>query len=394
MLKSVLDDEKKCCACFSCMNICPKNSISMKKEKNGAIYPKIDSEKCIGCHLCRKVCPIENKAETEKLKKVYATYSKNEEIHEKSNSGGLSYIIASEIIKEDGIVYGAVMNAAKVQHERISDPKDLYKIQGSKYVHSHMNQCVTQISSDLKLGKKVVFFGTPCQVAAVKNYIKNRQNLLLVDILCHGVPTQDSLKSGIELETKEHIKSISFRDGKKYRFKLEDKNENSVIVPYRMSYWLNGFVEGYIFRENCYSCKYAEVDRCGDITLGDFWGLDKDIQGFKERDKGINLVMINTENGQNMWNTIKNELNYMERTIQEAIPHNHPLSYPSAYPNRYDKFINIYCNHGGKKALMFAYPKKTIFIAIRRGLRHFPVLYNAMKKIPKIGNKIAEYPTM
>lgn len=91
------------------------------------------------------------------MKKVYATYSKNEEIHEKSNSGGLSYIIASEIIKEDGIVYGAVMNAAKVQHERISDPKDLYKIQGSKYVHSHMNQCVTQISSDLKLGKKVVF---------------------------------------------------------------------------------------------------------------------------------------------------------------------------------------------------------------------------------------------
>ena len=281
------------------------------------------------------------------------------------------------------------MIGMEVRHIRVTLLKDIDKIQGSKYVHSHMYDIYKQVEYDLKKNIPIVFIGTPCQIAGVLcylNYIPD--NLILIDILCHGVSSLDCFLCGINLETKKAVSSVSFRDGNKYCLKGYDNGGKYIFkTPYRASYWLNGFVEGYIFRENCYSCKYAGKNRCGDITIGDFWGLKNDY----DISKGVNLVAINSDKGMELWEKISNSFIFEERKLEEAIPYNHPLRESAHKPVKYDRFCNIYNDKGGIKALIKAYPNKTLYIWLRRIVRKNKKLYRIMTEIPLVGNKLKDY---
>lgn len=381
--------ENQCCTCFACINTCPKLCISMVKKSNGSLYPQIDKNKCIQCGRCIEVCPALQELPADEPQKVFAAYSRNLSVRRSSTSGGVATEIAKYTIKCGGVVYGAAMIGMEVRHIRVNSVNEIGKIQGSKYVHSHLYDIYKKIESDLKRNIPIVFIGTPCQIAGVLCYLNYiPENLILVDILCHGVSSLDCFLNGIKLETRKAVSRVSFRDGNKYCLKGYDiRGECIFETPYRASYWLNGFVEGYIFRENCYSCKYVGVNRCGDITIGDFWGLKNDY----DISKGVNFVAINSDKGVKFWEKISKLFTFEERKIEEAIPHNHPLREPAHKPVNYDRFCDIYNDKGGKKALIKAYPNKTLYIWLRRIVRKNKRLYRIVTELPLVGNKLKDY---
>lgn len=382
--------KNQCCACFSCVNACPMNCITMEKSREGSLYPHINEGKCIKCGKCLSVCPAVNAVETNLPQFVYAAFSKNKDIRRLSTSGGFATLIAYKIIARGGVVYGAAFDEEEVQHIRVASYNDVQKIQGSKYVHSHLNNVYKQIALDMQHNFPIVFVGTPCQIAGLKQYFKTiPDNLILIDILCHGVTSLDCFKNGLQLETDKNASKITFRDNNRYCLRCCDENGKCIFsTPYRASYWYNGFVEGYLFRENCYSCKYAGKERMGDITIGDFWGLKN---GY-DIENGVNFVAVNTKKGATLWDLVNDDLKYQVRSFEEEITFNHSLSRPADKPKGYNRFKALYKLLGGKSAILLSFPLKTVFIMIRRLIRKHQKVYLLAINIPAIGNKISDYP--
>ena len=196
----------------------------MKADSKGFLYPKIDADVCIECGLCDKVCPfpIENQIKRDPVT-AYAAWSVDREIHLSSSSGGAAYVFSKYIIEKGGVVYGCCADGLDIRHIRVDKVEELYKLQGSKYVQSDVRGIFSQIKTDLRNSLNVLFFGTPCQVAGLKNYIKHvPENLYLVDLICHGVPSLQMLQDHITDITKGRIvESISFRKGNNYVLNLK-----------------------------------------------------------------------------------------------------------------------------------------------------------------------------
>ena len=384
---------KYCTGCSACTSICPKNCIELKKNIYGELEPVIDHALCIKCGACRNVCPTIVQPCSNTPDKVFAAKSRDIHICERSTSGGLSMAIAKEILSVGGIVYGTELIGLEAKVIRIAELEKVSCIQGSKYLQSHMYDALIQMKKDLLSGKKVVFLGTPCQIAGAKNYLKNySENLFLVDILCHGAPSQDCFKSGIELEIQEEVESLKFRENNRYCLNIKTKMGNQISIPYRRSYWFNSFVEALIMREACYLCPYANTNRIGDISIGDFWGLGKAAQTQLDIDSGVNLVLINNPKGAILLDMIRQSVDLEEHKLEEAILYNHPLSAPASVPKNYDKFKELYSKYGGKKALIKAYRKKTIFVFIRRLVNKNKKFHNVIIKLPIVGSKLTDYP--
>lgn len=385
--------KNNCCACYACINECPTKCISMVKDSSGSLYPIVDDTKCINCNLCHNVCPSLKSVSLFLPKNIYAAYSKDENIREVSSSGGIAAEISKYFIQHGGIVYGAAMDELESRFIRVTEENQLHRLQGSKYVHSHIHNTYSQIKKDLDNNQQVLLIGLPCQIAGARSIFKNNPpNLLLVDILCHGAPSQDCFYNGIKLESEEYLTNLTFRDNNKYC--LTGYSEDKIVfkTPYRASYYLNGFVEGYLFRENCYNCKYAQKERCGDITIGDFWGIGKSKKYDGNIEKGVNLVAVNTDAGAAFWQKIHDRIECEEREYEEAIPYNHTLQKPAAKPDNYSSFQNNYKKHGGVKALKKSYLLKTSYIKIRRMVRSNPFIYKLLTSLPPIGDKLKDYP--
>lgn len=353
--------KEDCVGCFACYNKCPKNAIEMKEDIYGFIYPTINDEKCIKCGLCQKVCPQLNKTilKFNNPKKVYAMYSKNNEIRKKSTSGGIATLLYKNFLKNGGIVYGVsnITEEEKFQFIRIDNNniKKTEQLSGSKYTHAYINNVYSMLEKDLKENNEVLFIGTPCQVAGLKTYLnENYKKLLTVDLVCHGVSSQKLLRedfesNGIKLE---QLSKINFRDNEGYKLKAYDKNNNIVIDKFaRESYYYNAFLKGKILRENCYKCRYAKSERISDITIGDFWGLSKESKIYDDEKKGISLVMTMTEKGEQYIKKIFSEVNVEERSLEEAKKGNAQLNHPLEQNKSYQKFLNNYPKMGYKKTM-------------------------------------------
>ena len=374
-----------CTGCFACHSICPKDAIEMKEDSYGNIYPSIKKSKCVQCGLCKKICPQLN----EKLNfnfpiSAYAMYNKNDELRKESTSGGAATTFYMYILKEGGIVYGAsnLYGGNSFNFIRITSIGELYKVKGSKYVHCYTNDTFRQVKNDLNLNKKVLFIGTPCQIAGLKLYlIKNYENLITIDIICHGVPSQKLLFQEIENLGFDYtnINYVSFRDQKGFNFKLIDK-DNKVVFEKESSqvpYYQN-FLNGSIYRENCYSCKYASKKRISDITIGDFWGLNKNSKVYDDQFKGISLVMAITNKGFELLNNIKKDCIFEERSIEEACKANQQLNHPSLKTKKHYKFIKYYKKFGYEMTMrkMLSSSEKLKNIA-----KNNKLIYNLYKKI-------------
>lgn len=386
----MLIENSKCTACYLCVNICPKNCIKMEKNDIGEIHPVIDTERCIGCNLCSSKCPQLTPIKKYLVKNTYASISKNENQLKKSTSGGITSEIAKYVISHNGIVYATIMEELVAHFERITNLDGILNISGSKYIHSWFGENLRKIKEDVINGKIVLVIGMPCQIAAVRAYLgKKYMNLFTIDLFCHGTPAQENFRCGVDLETNEKdVKNVKFRDGKDYKLIITKKDGSKLTIPYRRSYWFNGFVEGYLFRECCYSCRYASEMRVADISIGDFWGLGSVYKTNLDITTGVNAVLINTEQGEELFKHLKRNIYIEEHTLDEVKKYNHPLNSPAKKPREYVRFKKLSQKYGNKIAILFAYPKKSMYIFFRRCLSRIAFLYRILKKIPVISDKI------
>lgn len=307
--KSIADTA--CVGCGACKEVCPADAVSLHRDSEGFLQGKIDTQKCINCNMCTRVCPALDEPKKTDAKKIFAFKAKDE-LRQSSASGGAFAALAEKILVDGGVCYGAVQNDDfDVSHVRCDTLEKLGLLQGTKYVQSDMSGCYENVKEDLEHGKKVLFSGTPCQVDALKHYVKTKNidddNLYLCDIICHGVPSPAFFKDFItwlEQHYKSRVVSYKFRSktiswrGNSCHVVLEDGRElkNDRIS----SAFMNVYYSGRITRNSCYECKYTSLDRISDITISDFWGLENTLPAFEDS-LGVSMVMVNTEKGQSLF---------------------------------------------------------------------------------------------
>lgn len=317
-------DKEKCSGCYACYNICPKKCIKMIEDEFGYIYPYIDKTECLNCSMCRRVCPqLKDKIDFNHPLKSYAAYSKNDYTRCSLTSGAIATIIYSYIIGNGGVGYGLNnIKDEKFSFIRINNLDKIDLVKGSKYLHGYIEDSYKSVKKDLNDGLKVVFIGTACQIMGLKSFLnKDYDNLLTVDIICHGVTSQKFLKDELLLHNIDikDVNHVSFRSIDGYVLSVTLNNNNKIDIPINKSYYYQNFMNGKIDRENCYNCSYAKRDRISDITIGDFWNLSEDANINISPEKGISLVLINTVKGEQYFNCIKENLIYEERPLDEAI---------------------------------------------------------------------------
>lgn len=340
-------DYKDCTGCGLCIAVCSKNAISFQKGDLGHLYPKIDYSKCIDCGLCHKRCPSNKKPNISFPLKAYAAFAKDEQEYKTSTSGGAAAVFSNYIIEQGGAVYGCAVNnidsrTLDIKHIRVTSNEDLIKLKGSKYVQSRITEILPLLKDDVKSGKKVLFIGTPCQVVAVKNlFPKTPDNLYLIDIICHGVPSLDLLQKHIRNKIGDSpIDYIRFRDNKQLVLELLHQKKklyksNLFEERYKDEYY-NAFMDGFTYRASCHNCHYACNSRSSDITIGDFWGLGKSLDAsmIKEHKEGISLLLPITTKGLKLINIISAHIYLYEREINEAIDGNDQLRRPKKINGR------------------------------------------------------------
>lgn len=327
-------DKKDCCGCTACVSACSRQCITMKRDEEGFLYPVIDEEQCISCGLCEKVCPMNHPVYENRTQAVYATYVKDEQQRMKSTSGGIFYAIARWVIEHGGIVYGAAFDDDfKLRHVGVKSLDELQKLRGSKYLQSNLGNVFCEIKEHLKKYRWVYFVGVGCQVAGLYSFLrKEYKTLITSDLVCHGVPSQlmfDWHLDYLRKKEKGEITSYSFRDCEgwggceTYSFvsPIRGKEGTRKLYSYYLSPYLYSFMWAYTYRYSCYNCKFARIPRQGDITLADFWGVTN---YFPDLDctKGVSLVLINNQRGAEIWNAIKNDLEYRPSSIADAAKDN------------------------------------------------------------------------
>ena len=389
--KVILFNKKEdCCACGACFNICPKNAIEMVTDEYGFKYPKINDKKCINCNACKRVCAYQYVEEKNRPIAVFVSARKDSEKIMKSASGGIFATLAEKVLNEKGIVFGSALveenNVLEIKHIYIDRLKDLSKLVGSKYVQSDINIAYKKAKMFLTEGRKVLFSGTPCQVAGLKSFLgKSYNNLLTMDIICHGVPNADFFRDYLkvlEKNFKGKVIDFKFRD-KKYGWGLNSclkyKKDNSILYKYFLvdeSTYYHMFLNAECYRENCYRCKYTNKNRTGDITIGDYWGIEnehpellKENGGKLDKYKGISAVIVNTENGKFWFNKCRNELYMYPSTFEQVAKANTQLRQPSSYGKFRDKIMQIYKENGYEAVDKFYYNKIIKKILLKKSLK-------------------------
>ena len=384
-----IQDKANCCGCSACVQRCPKHCVSLKEDCEGFLYPKVDESVCIDCGLCEKVCPIINRAEKIDPLKVLAVKNTNEEERMNSSSGGVFLPLAREVIAKGGVVFGAVYDEHwEVHHVFAEKIEDVYPMMGSKYLQSRIDNSYKEAEQFLKQGREVLFVGSPCQIAGLRTFLRNKEypNLLAVDFLCHGVPSpgvwrrylaetysSDALKAQcrrqaaagknsvllLSLNAKSPIGDIKFRDKcesgwKKFRFVVRTKSaskadQNTVLSSdiHSTNPFMRGFLSDIYLRPSCYACKCKNGVNHSDLTIADFWGINQIAPEFDD-DKGVGLVLLNTKKGEEYFSELSMDI--LPSTLDQAHFYNGGFNeHTKAHPKR-DQFFFLIENGKSIKA--------------------------------------------
>lgn len=337
-----------CTGCFACMNRCPKDAISCVTDDLGRTLPQISPDKCVSCGLCKKVCPQVNAVPFRVPITCYAAQRNDDKKRIKSASGGIGAVLAEEIINAGGVVYGSAVKDGKVIHMRAETFEEVELFRGSKYVQSYIGNCFKDVQEQLKSGKKVLFIGTPCQIAGLKSFLgKECANLFCVDLICHGTPPMKYLEQHLNHKAgTSDADYITFRCGENDYHLIAVKNGKIIYKKDKLhdSYY-SSFYSGLISRENCYSCTYSKQERVSDMTIGDFWGLNRSTLKTKQNGN-ISVILVNSVKGSRLFDSIKSELVFEERTVNEAVDGNPQLRRPSIKAANRTKFIRGYIKSG------------------------------------------------
>ncbi|WP_303011246.1 Coenzyme F420 hydrogenase/dehydrogenase, beta subunit C-terminal domain [uncultured Bacteroides sp.] len=298
-------DKYDCCGCSACVQVCPKQCISFDEDEQGFRYPFINRDFCIDCTFCEKVCPVLNQGEFREPFKVYAAINPNEEIRMKSSSGGIFTMIAEDIIDDGGVVFGARFDKNwEVIHDYVETKEKLDCFRGSKYIQSRIGETYKQVREFLKIGRKVLFSGTSCQITGLKLFLhKEYDNLLTIDVVCHGVPSpkiwREYLSTVVSNMSIDDIclkdKNTGWRD---YSFTILGEGQN-IITSEKASKnkYMMAFTRNLTLRPSCFRCPSKNGKALSDITLADFWGVEYFVPQMDD-DKGTSLVCLNTKKGE------------------------------------------------------------------------------------------------
>lgn len=316
-------DFEHCFGCSACASICPTKAIRMEEDVEGFLSPVMDEAKCINCKHCYAVCPAVHITQYPTPNNVMASWSSHAEDRKNSSSGGVFSLLARKILSEGGYVVGAVMENFYTFHTVTNDINDLQKIQGSKYVQSDMKDCFIKAKQLLDQDKKVIFTGTPCQIAGFRNFCrKEYKNLLTIDIICHGVPSPKVLRRYVQEIKQQYYTatSLTFRDKSPYwttQYPISFYDDNGNVVFSEKSahnVYLKGFIKNIYLRKSCSTCPYSSANRPGDISLGDFWKIEDFDPALNDK-KGTSFCMLNSAKGEKAYAAISNDL-----SVNKSIP--------------------------------------------------------------------------
>lgn len=348
---------ESCTGCSACAGACNFGALAMKSEGAlGHLHPFIDTDKCVECRACERACPALHPVSKHPTNIAYAAWAKDIKENRASTSGGIATVLSRQILSDGGVVYGCTNEGVYVFHKRIDSIDDVDKLRGSKYVQSTISKDIySSLKKDLRNGIKVLFIGTPCQVAGVITFLnKPYENLFTVELICHGVPSLELLHRHIKTLVPDigAITKIEFRNGNDSIIKLCSRNS----VLYNCSLWRqryvdaygSAFLEGLSYRESCYSCTYARPERIADIMIGDFWGLGKKTPFHSDHpNAGISVMLINTEKGHDLLDSVREKLYLYDRPLEEAVEGNAQLKHHSVKGIRakiFRKLINNGCS--------------------------------------------------
>lgn len=372
-----ITDKATCSGCTACEAICSRNAITMKADALGFLYPIVDSKKCVDCGLCSRLCAF--KAPQQRHRQYPITYllrHKNDTEVLKSKSGAAFVVLSDVILKQHGVVYGARMNSRHlVEHAAATNAEERDEFRGSKYIQSDLRGIFPKVRENLKAGQKVLFSGTPCQVAGLKAFIGERlsENLFTVDILCHGVASPAIWA--------DYIATIEHRKRKKIRRCIPrnprygwDNNVDSFIFQDGSQYNSEYFT-GYIYhkwisqRWSCDNCPFTNLNRIGDITIGDGWGANRAAPGFDKDNRGCSLVLINTAKGEQLFESASSNSVYIPVDLTQMMQP--VLEHPTTLHPKRQAFENAYALHGYKYARILylnnTWPALKLYVM--RGLR-------------------------
>lgn len=389
-----------CFGCRACEQSCKQYALKMQENEEGFLYPVLDTNSCIDCGLCEKVCPIMNVDKTRNVEGIaYAAQNLDDEDLKTSSSGGIFIAIARYVISSMGVVYGAAYKDAVVCHQRIESYGGLEMLKGSKYVQSDTNNTYQQVKKDLADGKMVLYSGTPCQIAGLNLFLhKKNDNLITIDLVCHGTPSPKIFRETI-YNIGKRLKGVfvdySFRDKKIGGWSCSSssslwKRETNKLYYLKYSpeteAYYNAFICGDLMRMSCYHCPFANSQRTGDITLADYWGVGKNNPDFPNIYRGVSLILLNTNKGQNAFSKIKDQIFSILVPIEKAKRTNPNLMQPSPYgPHRdnsyklafedYSGFIHQYANR---------YPLlKSLRVNVEFAIRSNLWLFNLLRTLKK-----------
>lgn len=384
--------KEKCTGCNMCADICPKGAIYYETNQQGFSIPKVDYDKCVKCGLCVKKCPglMENVYKKD-IPKVYAAWAKDDEIRIQSTSGGMYYVLAEKFIQNGGYIVGSVYDKDyKGAHHVVGNTiEDLKKIMGSKYFQSNAEGIYKQVKELLDKGKKVMFCGTPCQSAALQSFLEKKyENLYTIDFICRGINSPLAFRKHIEELEEEHnskVKLVHLKNKKtgwqSLATYIEFENGDTYHQDKNTSPWVKGFVGGggLFMRESCYTCRYRGLPRISDITIGDFWG----IHGMSPENmfKGISSIMINTKKGKDLFESIKENIIFKRRNLDELISGNQHILISPEKNKKQNMFFEMLKTKKFSEAIKECVIKKKKKSFIKRALKKMHAIFKKIKFI-------------
>lgn len=353
-------NKKDCCGCRACEVKCPKSCITMIEDNEGFLYPQVDQSICIDCGLCDKVCPVINQSQAIKPLEVYAAINPDENIRLNSSSGGVFTPLAKEVIDNGGIVFGVSWNKEWLaEHTFIENVEDIAKFRGSKYLQSNTNNSYAKAEEFLKTDRKVLFSGTPCQIAGLKIFLrKEYDNLLCVEVICHGVPSPKIWREYLEymrITNKEvannEIVNISFRDKivgwKRFSITFFANHNNKATRIFTetldKNIYMQGFLKDLYLRPSCHSCPARAGKSGADISIADYWGVNRQFPKLDD-DKGIGLVLLYSKKGKNAYVNLK--LNNTLSSYDKALKGNLVIEANVTIPKQREQFWQLYNQKG------------------------------------------------
>lgn len=340
-----IDDKTLCCGCGACATACPAGCIDMRRDEEGFLYPAVDAARCVGCGRCEQVCPIRRADEgrivdTSARPEPFAAggWHRDAAVRQASSSGGAFTLLADGILRQGGVVFGAAMDGHRVRHIAARDRSGLDPMRGSKYVQSEIGDAYRQAREALDAGKPVLFSGTPCQTAGLLSCLGGkREGLYLVDFICHGVPSPkvfEAYLDSVERHRGAKVVAFSFREKDKgwhpsglqlgTRATLSDGSQIRRYPALRDSY-MNGFLEDIYLRPSCYHCRFKAIPKwSADITIADFWGVDKALPEMNDG-RGTSLILIHNDHGQALFDSVRGDFDHREVDWRRATVKNPTL---------------------------------------------------------------------